>query len=90
MVCPALACGVLYRPPANPADVGPLPVHHLTDHEIAVLRLVADGRSNKWIGQQLSVSILTVEGHLARITHRLGTRGRAHMVAAAMRAGLIR
>jgi DNA-binding CsgD family transcriptional regulator len=54
-----------------------------------VIRLVADGRSNKWIGEQLSLSALTVKSHLARIGRKLGTGDRAHMVALAMRAGVI-
>ena len=57
--------------------------------EIEVVRLVADGRSNKWIGEQLSLSALTVKSHLARIGRKLGTGDRAHMVALAMRAGVI-
>ena len=61
----------------------------ISTREIEVIRLVADGRSNKWIGEQLSLSALTVKSHLARIGRKLGTGDRAHMVALAMRAGVI-
>lgn len=67
----------------------PSSIHELSSREIEVLRLVADGRSNKWIGQELALSSLTVKSHLARIGRKLGTGDRAHMVALAMRAGVI-
>ena len=62
----------------------------LAARELEVLRLVADGQSNKQIGDQLGLSALTVKSHLARIARKLGTGDRAEMVALAMRAGVIR
>lgn len=62
----------------------------LSAREVEVLRLVADGRSNKEIGEELGLSALTVKSHLARIARKLGTGDRAEMVALAMRAGVIR
>ena len=63
----------------------------LTDREVEVLEWVADGRSNKWIAERLTLSFLTVKSHLTRIGRKLGTTGdRAEMVAMAMRAGIIR
>ena len=62
----------------------------LSAREVEVLRLVADGRSNKEIGDELSLSALTVKSHLARIARKLGTGDRAEMVALAMRTGVIR
>jgi DNA-binding NarL/FixJ family response regulator len=62
----------------------------LSGREVEVLRLVADGQSNKQIGEQLGLSALTVKSHLARIARKLGTGDRAEMVALAMRAGVIR
>jgi len=61
----------------------------LSDREIEVLRLVADGRSNKAIGETMGLSALTVKSHLARIARKLGTGDRAGMVAVAMRTGII-
>ncbi len=61
----------------------------LSGREIEVLRLVADGRSNKAIGQAMGLSALTVKSHLARIARKLGTGDRAGMVAVAMRSGII-
>ena len=62
----------------------------LSGREVEVLRLVADGQSNKQIGDELGLSALTVKSHLARIARKLGTGDRAEMVALAMRAGVIR
>ena len=72
-----------------PAHI-PTTINDLSAREIEVLNLVADGRSNKWIGEQLSLSALTVKSHLSRIGRKLGTGDRAQMVALAMRAGVIR
>ena len=71
----------------GPSESG---VADLSAREIEVLRLVADGKSNKQIGETLSLSALTVKSHLARIARKLGTGDRAEMVALVMRAGIIR
>lgn len=44
----------------------------LTDRERAVLRLMAEGRSNAGIGQELFVSVKTVEAHAATVFTKLG------------------
>jgi DNA-binding NarL/FixJ family response regulator len=64
-------------------------VTDLSLREVEVLRLVAEGQSNKEIGEGLQLSALTVKSHLARIARKLGTGDRAEMVAVAMRAGVI-
>ncbi len=64
--------------------------HLLTLRELEVLQLVAEGGSNREVGEQLGLSPLTVKSHLARIGGKLGVDDRAHMVAIALRAGLIR
>lgn len=61
----------------------------LSQREVEVLQLVADGRSNKEIGEALGLSALTVKSHLARIARKLGTGDRAEMVVVAMRAGVV-
>ena len=61
----------------------------LSAREIEVIQLVADGRSNKHVGEVLGLSALTVKSHLARIARKLGTGDRAEMVIVAMRAGVV-
>ena len=75
-----------------PTSVPPRPASShrtLSAREIQVLRLVADGRSNKAIGEAMGLSALTVKSHLARIARKLGTGDRAGLVATAMRTGII-
>jgi DNA-binding NarL/FixJ family response regulator len=61
----------------------------LSAREIEVLRLVAEGKTNRDIGDALGLSALTVKSHLARIARKLGTGDRAEMVVLALRAGAI-
>ena len=62
----------------------------LTDREIAVLKLVADGLTNVEISDRLGIAALSVKSHLARIGRKLGTGDRTQMVAAAMRSDVLR
>ena len=61
----------------------------LSAREVEVLQLVADGRSNREVGEELGLSALTVKSHLARIARKLGTGDRAEMVLITLRAGVI-
>jgi DNA-binding NarL/FixJ family response regulator len=61
----------------------------LSGREVEVLTAVAEGLSNKQVGDRLGLSGLTVKSHLARIARKLGTGDRAEMVAIAMRSGVI-
>ena len=61
----------------------------LSDREIQVVQLVANGHTNRSVGEQLSLSALTVKSHLSRIGRKLGTGDRAQIVATCMRGGLI-
>lgn len=61
----------------------------LTDREIEVLKLVADGMSTSEIADKLSYSERTIKNVIQGITTRLHLRNRSHAIAYAMRAGLI-
>ena len=81
---------------ARGGDPAPGPVtgadgllRELSGREVQVLQLVAHGRSNKEVGEQLGLSSLTIKRHLSRISLKLGTGDRAQMVALSMRAGII-
>ncbi|GAA3705971.1 response regulator transcription factor [Streptomyces tremellae] len=78
------------RPPGAPGGPGhPGGYRELSGREVEVLRLVAEGQSNKAIGVSMGLSALTVKSHLARIARKLGTGDRAGMVAVALRTGII-
>jgi DNA-binding NarL/FixJ family response regulator len=51
-----------------------------TDREVEVLRLVAQGHSNKDIAATLNISVKTVEVHKANAMRKLGLRGRTDVV----------
>lgn len=61
----------------------------LSDREIEVLRLVADGLETREIAAKLCYSERTVKNVLHDVTTRLQLRNRAHAVAYAVREGLI-
>lgn len=61
----------------------------LSDREVQVVQFVANGHTNREIGEELNLSALTVKSHLSRIGRKLGTGDRAQMVAICMRAGLV-
>ena len=61
----------------------------LSEREREVLRLIAQGRSNKQIGRQLSITERTVKFHVTSIFNKLGTDNRAQAIAVAARRGLL-
>ena len=63
------------------------PIDTLTDRELEVLTLVAQGFTNKAIGVQLGISDRTVQGHLAHIFSKLHAGSRTEAVMRAMSLG---
>jgi DNA-binding CsgD family transcriptional regulator len=61
----------------------------LTERELAVLRLLAAGRSNTQIGAELFISQRTAGVHVTNILRKLGVSGRVQAAAVAERAGLL-
>jgi DNA-binding CsgD family transcriptional regulator len=61
----------------------------LTGREEEVLALLAAGRSNRDIGQQLYISAKTVSVHVSNLMAKLGAGGRTEAVAIARRRGLL-
>ena len=61
----------------------------VTERERQVVRLMADGHSNRAIAQSLYLSEATVKTHLVRIYRKLGVDNRAAAVSEAVRRGLL-
>ncbi len=59
----------------------------LTDRELQVLSLVAEGNSNKIVGDQLQIRERTVKNHLTCIMTKLRASDRTHAVVTAIRLG---
>jgi DNA-binding NarL/FixJ family response regulator len=61
----------------------------LTEREIEVLRLAAQGMTNREVGQELEISHRTVQGHLANVYGKLQVNSRTEAVTEALRRGWI-
>jgi DNA-binding NarL/FixJ family response regulator len=61
----------------------------LSEREMEVLRLIAEGDRNRDIAEQLAISEQTVKAHVVRIMDKLEARDRTQAVAIAIRRGLI-
>ncbi|NPA26541.1 MAG: response regulator transcription factor [Chloroflexi bacterium] len=66
---------------------GPLP-EDLTDQEVRVLRLIAQGMSNQEIADRLHISLNTVKTHIKHIFSKLGVSDRTQAAVWAWRHGL--
>ncbi|MCI0847361.1 MAG: alpha/beta fold hydrolase [Chloroflexi bacterium] len=72
--------------PPNPDKAPPA---GLTGREIEVLRMVAGGKTNNEVAQELVLSIRTVERHIGNIYSKIGARGRADATVFALRQGIL-
>jgi DNA-binding NarL/FixJ family response regulator len=73
-----------------PAPVVRAPeLDELTEREHEVLVLVARGRSNAEIAQDLVISPLTAKTHVSRILMKLGARDRVQLVVRAYESGIV-
>ena len=64
-------------------------IEPLTDRELEILRLIADGQSNTEISQRLYLALSTVKGHNLRIFNKLQAQNRTEAVARARELGLL-
>jgi DNA-binding NarL/FixJ family response regulator len=77
-----------------PSDVAGAVAEHLgqedlTPRELEVLELIRDGKKNKQIADQLSISETTVNFHIRNIVDKLQANDRTHAVTLALRRGLL-
>jgi DNA-binding NarL/FixJ family response regulator len=62
----------------------------ITPREMATLRLMADGKTNKEIANELEISERTVKTHLGHLFEKLGVTNRTEAIKVATRRGLVR
>ncbi|MEP7115411.1 MAG: helix-turn-helix transcriptional regulator, partial [Ilumatobacteraceae bacterium] len=74
----------LSAPPASTTFDG------MSQRELEVLRLIAEGRSNREIGEQLFISQHTAANHVRSILQKTGCVNRAEAAAYAVHRGLLR
>ena len=72
-----------------PSGATPAVVEDLTDSEIKVLRLVAEGYPNHQIAELLHLANSTVKNHISSTLTKLGARDRTNAVLRAIREGLL-
>ena len=62
----------------------------LTPREMSTLRLMADGKANKEIANELAISERTVKTHLGHLFEKLGVTSRTEAIKVATKRGLVR
>jgi two-component system response regulator NreC len=95
----AIMSGVLYVDPSmvrillsdeiKPTATLPEPVEPLTNREKEILKLIVQGYTNRQVGEELNISMRTVEGHRANLAAKLGLHSRVELVRYARDHGLI-
>jgi len=91
LVSPAIAAKVLQRVrAAGPAQVDTEAVRsELSDREIQVLKLIANGKDNAQIAADLHISPKTVKNHISNILMKLQIENRIQAAVYAVRSGLV-
>jgi DNA-binding NarL/FixJ family response regulator len=91
MISPSITDGLLRALRSGPAaDEQPTPpLQALTEREIDVLRLLAEGYSNREIAEVLHLAEGTVKNHISMILQKLAARDRTNAVLRALRAGIL-
>jgi pimeloyl-ACP methyl ester carboxylesterase/DNA-binding CsgD family transcriptional regulator len=81
---------VLGEPTSGPRPAMPeMASEALTPREVEVLRLIASGRSNREIADELVLSVRTVERHITNLYGKISARGKADATAFALRSGVL-
>lgn len=86
---PSITARVLTTYRTAAADPTPIVVGELTPRELDVLTLIAKGRSNTEIADELVISGVTVKSHIGRIFVKLGLRDRAAAIVYAYQHGVV-
>lgn len=89
LLSPGATQAVITRALSRPEAPAPERLASLTAREREVLLLVAAGRSNQEIADELVVSPLTAKTHVGRVLAKMEARDRVHLVIAAYEAGLL-
>lgn len=74
---------------AGPSEADAVPTEGLSERELEVLALMAEGKSNKEIARTLWISDTTVKTHVSHILRKLGQADRTQAVLKAVRTGIV-
>ncbi len=90
LISPAIAAKVLQRVRASSPDLetAQLLTTQLSDRELQVLKLIANGKDNAQIAGELFISAKTVKNHISNILLKLSIENRIQAAVFAVRSGL--
>jgi DNA-binding NarL/FixJ family response regulator len=91
LVSPTIAAKVLQRVRASSASYREAEViqSELSDREIQVLKLIANGKDNAMIAGELHISPKTVKNHISNILMKLQIENRIQAAVYAVRSGIV-
>ena len=87
---PEIARQAVQEPGTPSVDGAPDVYEALTDREKQVLKLVAEGHSNKEVAGLLNISVKTAMSHREHVMTKLQVHNRTELIRFALRAGVIR
>ncbi|MBP8002137.1 MAG: response regulator transcription factor [Chloroflexi bacterium] len=85
-ISPAMAGSILFEMATS--DQEPDPFNDLTQREKEILQLVAQGLTNREVGEQLSLSEKTIKHYMTNVLQKLHVRSRVQAVLLAQKHGL--
>lgn len=91
LIAPSITDRLLRAIKAAPEPAGSqgVVVDQLTERELEVLRLIAEGYSNRQIAQLIHLAEGTVKNHISSILTKMGARDRTNAVLRAIREGIL-
>jgi len=89
LLSPGITKRVIKQFTRIPQPIPPKELEQLTERELDVFRLIAQGLSNAEIGRELYISDTTVKTHITHILQKLKLRDRVQAVVLAYQAGLV-
>jgi DNA-binding NarL/FixJ family response regulator len=90
LISPPIAAKVLQRMRAVTVDQGAERIRgELSDRELEVLRLIANGKDNSQIAEALHISPKTVKNHISNILMKLQIENRIQAAVYAVRSGIV-
>src|SRR3990170_882602 len=89
ILCPIIAKRLLQHFQSQPEPRSDLLYERLTQRELQVLQLAAQGLSNKEIAEKLVISEKTVKNHIGNIFSKLQVNDRTQAILYALRQGLV-
>lgn len=78
-----------FRHRLSPPSAPPMEKEDLAERDVQILKLVAEGRRNKEIAEQLGLTVKSVETYRSRLMEKLGCQSPADLVRFAIRRGLV-